>query len=89
MEKPERNLLRTFWGCGDDGIIEYAMHRARLTKPEKEVLLRLLDECETQEEAAEHMDLSTRRIQEIWYAASDKLLRLPWLVAYAKELRKE
>jgi hypothetical protein len=39
-------------------------------------------------EAAEKMCVSTRRFQEYWYAASDKLLSLPWLAAYAEELKK-
>lgn len=85
----DRSLARAFWGCGDNQIIEFAMMRARLNRNESEVLRLLLDECKTQEEAAEIMDISTRRLQEFWYSATDKLLRIPWVAAYARELKKE
>jgi hypothetical protein len=84
----DRGLVKIFWGCGDNGIIEYALMRARLNRKEKEAVTYLLDECMSQEEAAEKMCVSTRRFQEYWYSASDKLLSLPWLAAYAEELKK-
>ena len=85
----DRSLLRDFWNCGDDQIIEFALMRAHLNKPEREAVTLMLDECMTQEQAAEHLDISTRRLQDHWYSASGKLLRIPWVMAYAKEIRKE
>lgn len=82
----DRNLLKAFWNCGDNQIIEFALLRARLNKIEKEVVRLSLDECLTQEEIAEMMDFSTRRIQQFWNTAADKLLGIPWVYAYAKEL---
>lgn len=83
----DRNLIRFFWDCGDGQIIEFAMIRARLNRREKEVLTLLLDECYTQEEAAEKLDVSVRNLQKIWYSASEKMLAIPWVLAYAKELK--
>lgn len=80
------NLLKAFWNCGDNQIIEYALLRARLNRIESDVVHLILDECMTQEEAAEEMNYSTRRIQEAWYSAMNKLLAIPWVLAYAKEL---
>lgn len=77
-----------FWGCGDNQIIEFAILRARLNRREKEVLLLILDECMTQEQVSEKLDISTRHVQNIWYSAVDKLLGIPWVLAYAKELNK-
>lgn len=82
----DRNLIRAFWNCGDNQIIEFALTRARLNRNEAEVVRLTLDECLTQEQAAERMDISARRLQEYWYAATDKLLSIPWVIAYAKEL---
>jgi len=83
----DRALIKYFYNCGDDSIIQFALVRAHLNKKEKEVLELLLDECNTQEEAAEILDISTRRLQEIWYSATDKMLNIPWVFAYAKELK--
>lgn len=83
----ERNILKYFWGCGDNQIIEFAIIRARLNRNEKEILHLMLDECYTQEQAAEKMDISTRRAQEYWYSAADKLLNIPWVYEYAKSLK--
>lgn len=85
MEK-DRRLLRKFWNCGDNSFIEYAIVRARLNKTERQVLNLIFDECMTQEEAAEAIDISTRRVQDIYYNAADKLLGIPWVSAYAREL---
>lgn len=84
----DRGLIKAFWSCGDNEIIEFAMLRARLNRKEKEAVTCLLDDCLSQEEAAEKMCVSTRRFQEYWYSATNKLLALPWLVAYANELKK-
>lgn len=62
--------------------------RARLNKKERDVLRYMLDECMTQEETAEAMDTSTRNIQKIWRRACDKMLQIPWVMSYAKELRE-
>lgn len=70
----DRGLIRAFWGCGDNEIIEFAVLRARLNRREKEAVRLLLDECLSQEQAAEQMCISTRRFQEYWYSAADKLL---------------
>lgn len=83
----DRTLLKRFWSCGDNDIIEFAIMRARLNKREKDVLRLTLDECMTQEQAAEEMEASTRRVQEWWYMAADKLLSIPWVIAYAKTLK--
>lgn len=51
----DKELLKYFWNCGDNQIIEFAMLRARLNIKEKKVLECMLDECLTQEETAEEM----------------------------------
>lgn len=84
-----RRLLKAFWNCGDSDIIDYAMARARLNKNEKQVLLLTFDECLTQEDIAEDMFLSLRRVQELFYDASRKMLAIPWVKAYARELEGE
>lgn len=48
----------------------------------------MLDECLTQEEIAEEIGYSVRRVQEFWYSASEKLLKIPWVVAYGNALKK-
>lgn len=83
----DRNLLSLFWNCGDNQIIEFACIRAHLNRHEKDVIHYMLDECMTQEDTAEVMGYSTRRIQEFWYSGADKLLSIPWVIAYAKSLR--
>jgi len=80
------NLVRAFVGCGDNGIVDYAILRCRLNSKEKQVLNLLCDECLTQEEAAERMCYSTRRVQEIWYSACRKLLSVEWVKVYAMSL---
>lgn len=82
----DRNLVKAFWNCGDTAIIDFAIHRARLNKNEKDVVECLLDECMTQEKTAEFLQISPRCVQDRWKTAADKLLTIPWLVAYAKEL---
>ena len=82
----DRTALRSFWGCGDNDIIEFALLKARLNKKEKEVVTLLLDECMTQEQAAEYLDISTRKVQELWYAGADKLLSIFWVKAIAREI---
>lgn len=84
----DRTLLRDFWHCGDDQIIEFAIMRARLNRREKEAISLILDDCRTQEQAAEIMEISTRHFQNIWYSAVDKLLNIAWVRAYAKDLRR-
>lgn len=83
----DRTLIRDFWNCGDGQIIDYAIMRARLNFREKQTLRLMLDECRTQEQAAETMDVSTRCLQAWWYSATDKLLAIPWVAAYAREIR--
>lgn len=85
----DRNLLQYFWNCGDDQIIQFALQRAHLNKREEEVIKLLLDECCTQEEAAEIMGYSSRRVQEFWYSGADKLLNIAWVRAYAKALKTQ
>ena len=85
----DRSLIKDFWACGDNQIIEFAIMRARLNRMEKEVLRLLLDECMTQEQASEHLDISTRNLQNWWYSATDKLLSIDWVMAYAKSLRNK
>lgn len=41
----------------------------------------------TQEEVAEKLSYSTRRIQDFWYSGATKLLNIPWVKAYALSLR--
>lgn len=79
-------LIKAFFNCGDDQIIEFAIIRAHLNRQEKEVLRLMLDECYTQEQTAEKLNYSTRKIQEVWYSAIRKLLSIPWVKAYATEL---
>ena len=82
----DKHLIRLFWNCGDDQIIQFAIQRAHLNKRERDVIHLMLDECMTQEQAAEVLDFSTRRTQEFWYSGVTKLLNIPWVRAYAKEL---
>ena len=84
----DRSLIKAFWNCGDNQIIEFAIIRARLNKNEKEVLNLMLDMCMTQEQAAEELDISTRKLQDFWYSATDKLLNIPWVKAFAIALSK-
>lgn len=85
----DRSLIKDFWSCGDGALIAYSVMRAKLNRMECEALRLLLDECMTQEEAAEAMDVSVRRFQAYWYSAADKLLQLPWVVAYAGKVRRK
>lgn len=82
-----RELLTLFFNCGDNDIVEFAILRARLNKREKEVIHLMLDECMTQEETAESMNYSTRRVQEFWYSGAKKLLNIPWVKVYAESLK--
>lgn len=84
----DRSLLKYFWKCGDNQIIEFALLRARLNKHERQVVELMLDECLTQEQTAEELCISTRRVQDYWYDAADKLLNIEWVAAYAKEISK-
>ncbi|MBQ0112691.1 MAG: hypothetical protein KBT03_06145 [Bacteroidales bacterium] len=79
-------LLKAFWNCGDDQIIQFAIQRAHLNKKELQVITMILDECMTQEEVAEQLNYSTRRIQDFWYSGANKLLNIKWVEAFAKEL---
>lgn len=83
----DRSLLRYFWNCGDNQIIEFAITRAHLNRKEEQVVRLMIDECMTQEEIAEQMNYSTRRVQDFWYSASEKLLNIPWVKAYALSLK--
>lgn len=83
----DRNLIRAFWDCGDDQIIQFAIQRAHLNKNEREIIDLILDRCYTQEKAAEYMDMSVRTVQSIWDSACKKIISQPWVRAYAKELR--
>ena len=83
----KRELLSYFWNCGDNQIIEFALTRAHLNRKEEEVIRLMFDECMTQEEIAERMSYSPRRVQDFWYSASEKLLNIPWVLAYAKYLK--
>jgi len=82
----DKCLLKYFWNCGDDQIIQFALVRAHLNRYEKDVITLALDECMTQEEIAEAMDLSTRQIQKIWKSGSIKMIAIPWVRAFALEL---
>lgn len=82
-----RSLIRDFWNCGDNQIIEFAIVRAHLNRNEREAVRLMLDECMTQEQGAEALNISVRSFQEYWYSATDKILNIPWVLAYAKELR--
>lgn len=82
-------LLKAFWNCGDSQIIEFALLRARLNRHETEVLTLLLDECMTQESAAEKLDISTRCLQNRLLSAMGKLLNIPWVRVYAESLLKK
>lgn len=83
-----KTLLQAFWGCGDNTAIEFAIVRANLNRKEKEVVHFIFDECLTQEQIAEKMDISVRQVQEIWYDASKKLLGIQWVRIYATELHR-
>lgn len=80
-------LLKYFWNCGDSQIIEFALMRARLNRHEREAIELILDECYTQEQAAERLDISVRAFQNYWTTAVKKLLDIPWVTAYAEALK--
>lgn len=82
----DRELLYRFFNCGDNEIIEFAMMRARLNRREKEVIENMIDNCMTQEEVAEQMGYSVRRVQQFWSTGATKLLNIPWVKAYASFL---
>ena len=82
----DKRLLTAFWNCGDDNIIQFAITRAHLNAKELMVIRLILDGCMTQEKAAEELHYSVRRVQDFWYSASKKMLNIPWVKAYAKEL---
>jgi hypothetical protein len=84
----DKELLKYFWNCGDNQIIEFAIMRARLNSKEKMVLECILDGCLTQEQTAEKMGYSTRRVQEFRCSAVRKLLNIDWVRAYAISLRE-
>lgn len=85
----DRSLLKAFWDCGDNLTIEFALMRARLNRKEAQVIHLLMDECLTQEEAAESLDVSVRRLQDWWYSASRKILSIPWVKIYAEDLKSK
>lgn len=87
--RSDRDLIRDFWRCGDNEIIEFAILRAHLNRKQKEILHCMLDECMSQEEAAEELCWSVRTAQEKWAEAADLLLGIPWVEAYAKEIRRQ
>lgn len=83
----DRELLTLFFNCGDNDIIEFAIMRAHLNRREKDVIRLIMDECMTQEEVAERLSYSTRRVQDFWYSGAKKLLNIDWVKAYALSLR--
>lgn len=85
----DRDLIKYFWNCGDDQIIKFAMQRAHLNAKEQSVIELILDECMTQEQVAEELNYSTRRVQDFWYSATAKLLSIPWVTCYAKEIKNK
>lgn len=88
-EYDDNTLIRAFWACGDSSIIGYAIMRARLNANERETLSLVLDECQSQEMAAESMGVSTRSLQAWWRSGVTKVLNQPWARAYAAELARE
>lgn len=82
----DRELLRAFFDCGDNDIVEFALVKARLNRHERTVMILLFDDCMTQEEVAENMHYSTRRVQDFWYSGAKKLLDIQWVRAYATDL---
>lgn len=82
-----KDLLYKFFNCGDNDIIEFALLKARLNKREKDVITLMFDECMTQEQIAEELNYSTRRVQDFWYSGARKLLNIPWVKAYATSLK--
>ena len=81
-----KKMLAAFWGCGDSQIIDFAIERARLNRRERDTVRLILDECLSQEEAAEALNISTRLLQQQWHNAEKKLLAIPWVTAYAVDL---
>lgn len=81
-----RDYIKAFWNCGDSRIINLALDSVELTEPELKILRMCLKACMTQEEIAEVLNLSPSYVQKIWYKATDKLLALPWVYCYGKEL---
>lgn len=87
-EQDDSTLIRAFWSCGDSSVISYAVMRAHLNRNELTVLRMILDDCMTQERAAEAMDISTRSLQALWRSGIDKILHQPWVRAYAVDLAR-
>lgn len=81
-----RDYIKAFWNCGDSRIINMSLECVELTDPELKVLKMSLKSCMTQEEIAEALNWSPSYVQKIWYRATDKLLALPWVYCYGKEL---
>lgn len=75
----DRNIVKLFWKCGDIDIINLACDRAGLTTPERQTLNMLLTDCKTQEETAEELGISTRKVQELWYSSCNKILQIYWV----------
>lgn len=80
--------MKTFWSCGDRVLIDFAKDKVGLNREEKEVLHLLLDDCRSQEKAAEIMDISRTKVQCYWNTACRKLLSQEWLKIYATVLEK-
>ena len=81
-----RDYIKAFWNCGDSRIVNLAIDSVELTDPELKILRLSLQACLTQEEIAEMLNLSPSYVQKVWYKATDKLLALPWVYCYGKEL---
>lgn len=84
----DKSLVEIFLKCNDEQLIEYALLKAKISVKELRVLKLLINEGVSVPEAAYTMCISTARLQKIWDKASNKLLAIPWLVAYANELKE-
>lgn len=80
----DRCIIKEFWKIADSDLIKLAQDKANLTRYEREVLRLMLTECYTQEQTAEIMEISTRKVQDLWKTACDKILSIYWikLIAY-------
>lgn len=85
----DSKLMRAFFDCGDDQIIQFAIQRCHYNRKEKEILKLILEENYTQEETADIIGYSTRYVQEQWYRVCHKMLSISWVKAYAVELLRE
>lgn len=80
----DTHIIKAFWKCGDQEIIDLACDRADLTQAERKTICLLLTNGKTEKEAAQIMDTSEEEINRVYYSACTKLLGICWVYCIAK-----